>query len=299
MNDHRFGNPALAAFIADQHEPERKPMRTPERVAQTGEERFKAKMRDRGATNALKPPALTPHQSRKVAELKTAITAEWDERNDLLAFYTGHRHSGTAAEFEAQRQATKRRELAMAYGSGNRQFRLYAEAAEQLKQNGERVHEELIAGHCYQFERTRDDGSTAVLFSVWNGEQWMENSTRIDRARLSTTLSHGFNVPASLMKYRIVRDLDTAPEAPAKRIEKVTLQDGVELIAGHVYEFECKSGKKMPHFSKWDGVQWCHLKIAAEHAAKASRPSIDLNNEDLGKQWRLVANHGPADALLA
>lgn len=57
MNDFRFGNPALAAFIADMYEPMRKPMRTPDRVRLTDLQIVKNRREDVAATAALKAPA--------------------------------------------------------------------------------------------------------------------------------------------------------------------------------------------------------------------------------------------------
>lgn len=64
---HRLGNPALAAFIADQYESDRKPQRTPERVRMSvAEQQLRANMD--------KPPALVEKKVEPVLDIRKVET---------------------------------------------------------------------------------------------------------------------------------------------------------------------------------------------------------------------------------
>lgn len=313
MNDHRFGNPALAAFIADQHEPERKSHRTPERVRLSAYQECVRRGEDMRTTAALKPPALAPmgyagvkraldcpgHEVlQQVAELKTVIAVEWDE---LAMGYGKGIPETIISEQKMLREHT------------HSQAQLYAAGMEQLKRNIEKANEQLM-GHAVDAlqhaNRAPDDPA------------WIPSTNGLDRHPLShlsigtlktiemqVTFRGGGQslwLPATafsrwghdgtgddVVAYR-TRKAKAVTEAPAKP-DNLPMLDGITLYPNHVYEFERMSRTSVNHFSKWDGSAWFYMSLTASGAARQTMQSSTLGDASTASGWRCVANHGPAD----
>jgi len=189
MHDHRLGFPALAAFIADQHEPERKPMRTPAPVRRSAEQQRLDRCTD--AAHQAIPAYL--EEKRRAPELpapryctvKVSPQIQQDGRLTLTKL------RAATKILDANRDPAKT--FVNLDGSPA------AKALEKTMQNGV----ELIAGHVY---RLRHAGGGSA-FSKWDGKQWCEVDGNPETARTIVHNSYTMYGP----DIKLVRDVDAAP----------------------------------------------------------------------------------------
>jgi hypothetical protein len=176
MNDFRFGNPALAAFIADMYEPMRKPMRTPQPVRMTALQIVKNRREDAAITAALKTQ--TPTQKFK------CNTCEDTGQTMHLVCYGGPvlERMGECTDCKPTpkpaQPESKARDIALSDGHI------------------------LIDGHIYKIEfRSLGDQSYILRFARWRMKcGWMCSMLSADAAMHISVSSTWLNNPACDLK---------------------------------------------------------------------------------------------------